>query len=210
MKTQMTFNIYSAQVKEFVKIVPETLRARTICKFFKKEYVCPDTFNTVFEGEAEVYQVRMDKVSANKLDEIVVKAKMAQIEVNRSIVMRDVFEQFISKYKECPLPKPVRKRTSLNVAAGTINELANYIEHYERNKTIEEFILEEYHGPYVSISVLKQKLGNEYELMPVTLDENAFSILGEIADEYGNGVKKSHILRDVINQLSQKYKDNKI
>lgn len=33
MKTQMSFNIYIDQINDFTKIVPETLRAHTICKF---------------------------------------------------------------------------------------------------------------------------------------------------------------------------------
>ncbi len=36
MKTQMSFNIYIDQINDFTEIVPETLRAHTICKFLKR------------------------------------------------------------------------------------------------------------------------------------------------------------------------------
>lgn len=210
MKTQITFNIYKEQIETFTQIVPHTLRARTICKFLKNEYLPPKVFNTRVEFEAEVYPIRMDQDSILKLDTIMIEDSKrgtgSQKDISRSVIMRDVFNQFIMEYKSKPIPKPERKRTLLHVAEGTIDTLAQYIGKYERNRTIEEFILEEYNGPKASTEELKQKLGNEPELMPITLDEGIFETLQEIADEYGYGVKRSHILRDVINQLSEKLK----
>ncbi|HHB2006268.1 TPA: hypothetical protein ACOQ5E_004330, partial [Bacillus cereus] len=206
MKTQMSFNIYIDQINDFTKIVPETLRAHTICKFLKKEYIPSKIFNA-FEGEA--YQIRMDKSSINKLDEMVKIANEsglnAKKDVNRSAIMRDVFEQFINKYRHIKFPKPERKRTLLHVEAGTISELAKYIDSYERNKTIEEFIVQEYSGPNITAKELKKRLRTESELIPITLDATTFLILDEIAEEFGENVKRAHILRDAINQLSQRF-----
>ncbi len=117
--------------------------------------------------------------------------------------MRDVFEQFINKYRHIKFPKPERKRTLLHVEAGTINNLAKYIDSYERNKTIEEFIVQEYSGPHITAKELKKRLRTESELIPITLDATTFLILDEIAEEFGENVKRAHILRDAINQLSQ-------
>ncbi|PEI31327.1 hypothetical protein CN644_29580 [Bacillus wiedmannii] len=208
MKTQMSFNIYIDQINDFTKIVPETLRAHTICKFLKKEYIPSKIFNA-FEGEGEAYQIRMDKSSINKLDEMVKIANEsglnAKKDVNRSAIMRDVFEQFINKYRHIKFPKPERKRTLLHVEAGTISKLAKYIDSYERNKTIEEFIVQEYSGPIITAKELKKRLRTESELIPITLDATTFLILDEIAEEFGENVKRAHILRDAINQLSQRF-----
>ncbi|MGR4031407.1 hypothetical protein K7H05_49740, partial [Bacillus sp. ZZQ-131] len=74
-----------------------------------------------------------------------------------------------------------------------------------RNKTIEEFIVQEYSGSHITAKELKKRLRTESELIPITLDATTFLILDEIAEEFGENVKRAHILRDAINQLSQRF-----
>jgi hypothetical protein len=208
---RLSFNFDEGVIEKFNSLVPEFARSRAIRNFLLKEYKLPEDINTLplkIEGKNEVYPFIFNARSIEKLDSLVKDAnRQGVIDVNRSVILRDVLYRLIERFTVQPFPPRKLKRNVFKVDYGTIEQLDKYIPGYERSLIIEDFILEGYEGPTVSAETLRQRPETNQD-MNVSMDVTAFDVLGHYVDLIGTkGVTKAAIFRDVLQQLLKQLKN---
>lgn len=201
---KLSFNFDKGMIDRFNALVPETARSRTIRNYLLKEYQLPSDMKKLpiyLEGENEIYPFHFNSESIKKLEAIVQKAQMIGININKSVVLRDVINILIQRYTISPFPSRVMKRNTFKVELGTVKELDKYIPKKERSFFIEDFIMEEYEGPQVSGEILRIRPTYNEDLK-VSMDISAFEKLEQyVIRTNTKGVTKAAVFRDALNQL---------
>lgn len=210
---QYAFYLKKQQNQMFMSLIPALKRSSIIREFIKYEYQLPsvDTndfdslFEDVKEEEMEVYSYYLDEVSNNRLEQLVKEVNQinAHNKTNRSAVMRNIFDKIIEKYTNHPLQEVKCITRTFTVTPGTIVQLKSFISHGDRDTIIDNFILNQYDGPaeYKTAAELKSRPKGGTESILVSISEDAYAKLEEIANAVGDKVKRSHIFKDVLEQL---------
>lgn len=218
MKIRDGFNLMKTDVAEYIELVPSFKRSRTLRKFLLEEYQLPtkeESLHSFFEEpnkeDTIVYTYIFDEVSLQRIDELVNMVNSHEIaknyphKTNRSAVMRDVLKELNKYCRQHPVTKSKIVKKSFRVPVGTIEKMSAHIPQKERNATIEEFVLEEYEGPIKAASEMKKRVPGGTEVMYVELAEEVYEKLDQYVNEIGQGVKQSAIMRDVLEQMIQKF-----
>jgi len=208
---KLSFNFEKGMIDRFNDLVPDTSRSRTIRNYLLKEYQLPTDIKELplhLEGENEIYPFHFNPGSIKRLEEIVQEAQRMGININKSIILRDVINKLIQRYTLNSFTPRIMKRNTFKVELGTVKELDKYIPKKERSFFIEDFILEEYEGPRVSGEVLRIRPVYNEDLK-VSMDICAFEKLEHYVNRMNTkGVTKAAIFRDAVNSLLTQLKSD--
>ncbi|UOE78408.1 hypothetical protein [Parageobacillus thermoglucosidasius] len=217
MKILVSFVLRKGQIERFNKVIPEHLRTRLLRKFILNEYELPKDESELVSlflepEESEVYPFRLSEEVLERLDILVDKVnnygeKLAsQKTTNRSSIMRNIMDRIIEKYEKNPVSERKWKMKPVHVTKEQKELLQKYIDQREISAVLEDFILEEYKGPSVSVQELKRRPKEKMEILVITISDDATEYLKKIISQYRaeDKVKMAHILRDAINQLIKK------
>lgn len=210
----VSFNLREGQKQELQKYINERKTSRIIRKFIKEEYVLPDknrliqACDTNFDNE--VWPFLLDNESLGKMDKLVIEVesilitKFAKIGRygGRSLLMRDIIDQLITRYKENPVPDSEFKRTTFRVAKGTREKLDNYIPQKHKNDVVIDFILDDYIPSSDDPTYFRNQLINGSELFYLTAPLEVYNRLEELVKKNGtNKINASNLFRDALEQL---------
>lgn len=142
----------------------------------------------------------------NQLKDSAMKYGIETEHLARSIMIRAITKEFAKYVRENPVEKQETKFVHIFMPAGTKAELDKHIDKMERSSTINQFILDEY-VPKADVKTLKAALPEKREKLSVYLDtKTTLERVEEIANEYGQNVKKTHIIRDAVYGLIEQLK----
>lgn len=202
-------------IKEINKYIPGSKRSKLLSQFIIDDlYKVPETK----EGLEEILDLNKDEEmviqplflaeeALYKIDSYIdeVREKLVEETDNfnryRSMMIRAITNEFAKYVKENPVEKQKTQFHHVFVPAGIKERLDKHIEPMERSSTINSFIIDEY-VPKVDTATLKKPVPKERDQFSIYLDVNTtLSKVDEIAREYGDNVKRSHITRDAVYQL---------
>lgn len=206
---QYSFVISPEAIDQFKKCIAVYERQRVIRRFIVEEYEFLGSFESLDDVPVShiVFPFHLPDEAIARIDEVVQKAhEFGFSHVNRSSVMRDVI-QVINQRNTPGTDKKESKRQTFQVERETIESLSHVIPHYERNATIERFILEAYH-PSTHPDVLQHKPAEKKSVL-IEMDKRAFDRLDRyIKDLPLKGISRAALFRDVLRQLSDQFQKN--
>lgn len=198
---QYSFNLFKKPHEEFMQFVPAFRRSNIIREFIKNDYELPSALKddtATSNGETETCVYYLDDTSNSLLDSMVLASKS-----NRSVVMRDILIKITEKYKLEPLEEVTLITRTFSLVPGTIAELKSYIAYGDRDTVVDHFILNSYTMPASTKTTteLKSRPKGGTESLLIKISETAYEKLDTIASKLGDKVKRSHVFKDVIEQL---------
>lgn len=212
MKYKIRVLLTSSSAQTFFHLIPDRKRSRIIRMFLQKEYQLPKDLKEfiVTEEEQTGFDVFLNESSLNQLDSLVeevrrfLETEEPGYKVTRSTIMQHVISQINKKHQEHPIENTKGAMKPFYLPRSHKEMLLNMISSREITHTIEDFIYEEYKGPIVTTEMLKAKQDEEMVITQLKLEEKAIDLLDKFAKE--KKVTRSHILRDVVDQLIKKMK----
>lgn len=208
-------------LKEINKYIPGSKRSKLLSQFIIDDlYKMPESkegLEEILELEKEEEMVIQPFFLAEealyKIDTYIdeLRKKLGETHFNRyrSMMIRAIIKEFAKYVKENPVEKQETQFHHVFVPAGIKKRLDKHIEPMERSSTINNFILDEY-VPNVDSVTLKKPLPKERDQFSIYLDVNTtLQKVDEIAKEYGENVKRTHITRDAVYQLLERLEAEK-
>lgn len=197
----------------------EAKRSKLVDRFLLEQYRLPSAKEELMKiGE---YQQSEDMViqpfslsdeAAYKLDKLILEYKSKIIvpkEPTRSMLFRDVLQQFCTYVSLNPLnDEQELKFVHLNIAPEIKTKIEHYLPKMERSQFINDFIMEKY-IPEGNINKLKE-VPSKKKKMGIYFKDEALEKLDIIVDSFKGGVKRTHIIRDLLNKISHYLEENDI
>ncbi|MED5052578.1 hypothetical protein P9850_12195 [Anoxybacillus rupiensis] len=214
MRKMMSFSFRKGQIEKYREVVPKSgyLRSRLLRKFILEEYSLPEpseyikVFKDVKNEDTEIYPFHMNEKVLNRIHELANEVKQrAGVTVSSSAIMRDVMDRVIEKYQDANVRERNWKRIVVYVSDEAREFLHEHIDERQIVYCFEDFLDKKYTGPNAPVKELKQRVSNPVPLT-LTIDQRIYDDLKEMAEEQGQKVKTSHILRNAINQMIEDIK----
>lgn len=192
-----SFSVEKEKIILFNVTVPSSKRSKIVREFLTSQSLTDlNVSREALNEEMGTTLLYLDDATNHKLDELV-----QQYSSNRSAIIREIISLIIEHYKDVKWNEGIKK--TFTVAPGTLQQLKQLIEHGERDTLIEDFLFNAYTGPSKTTVELKSRPKGGTESIMVSLSQESYDKLEQIAEGVGDKVKRSHIFKDMIEQFIQ-------
>lgn len=189
------FHVEKEKVLSFNAVVPSSKRSKVVRACLTSQpLINLNVAKNPLNEEMGTILLYLDDKAIQKLDELV-----HLYNSNRSAIIREILSLLIEQYQHSHWDKGIKKTFTL--APGTLQQLKQLIEFGERDSLIEEFLVNAYCGPTKTTAELKSRPKGGTESILVSLTQESYDKLEEFAVSIGDKVKRSHIFKDMIEQL---------
>lgn len=195
-----SFSFSPGMINDFNQVIPLYKGKKIFRNFLLNEYKIPDNIDDLIKEEnVEVQPYRMTDSEIEKIDQLISESASKGIRLNRSVVMRSVFNELINKYKDSPIVPSEQKAQRFKVPSGTIAKLNNLLgSNANRTFELSSFIMEDYVPSNDFPSVRNEK----QEDLFFQTDIEVFDKMDEYANEYNfKRGGRTKIFRDAVTQF---------
>ena len=186
------FNIDKTLLQATREILPAAKRSKLVRAFLTSGQPLPYHNQTILQEPTSLL-LTLDDQSNQRLNDLASASNKS-----RSEIIREVLVFLLTQHKDAARAKGYTR--TFTVPSGTLQAL-KWIEHGERDIIIEDFLLNVYKGPTKSADKLKSRPKTANETIAVTLSDDAYNYMQEMADQLGQKVKRSHIFKDMMEQF---------
>lgn len=189
----------------------ESRRSKLIDKYLIEEYQLPNEKEELIKI-AELQQTdnmiiqpfSLSDEAMFKLDKLIqeFKSKLTmQREATRSMIFRDVLYQFRNYVKLNPIVEAEELQfVHLTIAASIKEKIDHYITKRDRSQIINDFIINHYVIGNENVNKLKEVPGQKRKV-GIYFTSEAIQKLDSIVNSFNGNIKRTHIIRDVLDKL---------
>ena len=202
-----SFSLNKGTIEKYQSIIPSSKSKKIIRNFLLNEYVLPNELDQLPKKvhNVEICTIRLNEAELNKMNYLLLLAKNRGVELKKSALMRNVYEQLINQYEGQKIEQSQQHRQTFKVPSGTKKRLSALVKERTRTYELATFIMEEYR-PSNKFTSMR---GQEQEGFDFKTDIEVFEKMDRISEEYGfKKGGRAKIFRDALLQFEQKLQES--
>lgn len=216
-----SFSLNPKTLNDFKKLFPANKTRDIMKNYLLKEYVLPDSLETLKRDDAELNTPTLPESNQNhytaiqpywmsdgeisKVDHLIKQADDKGYKLNRSLIIENVMDNLIDIYKDNPIKTSKQHRQIFKVPAGTKKRLAKLIEKSDLTYGLSTFIMD----GYIPSNEFESVRNMDQEDFDFYTDIEVFDQMDQFAAEYGfKRGGRAKIFRDALSQYERSMQAN--